>query len=271
MLVACHNRRQTTLRCLASLTESATLARVAVKLYVYDDGSSDGTSAALRSTYPTCSITVGNGSAFWARSMSVVESLALAEASDRDTLFWLNDDVQLDVTAIDAAWKLTRDRTDAIAVLAAREPGRGKISYAGFRRSGWHPLGFEAVAPSESEVTCVDAFNGNMVAVPVSVARRLGGIDGDYSHALADIDYGLRAREQGIDVLLAPSSYGECPRNPPVARSRILADWERFRGPKGGGNYSSVRRFVLRHEPRKWPFAIWATYAKWWTNRAWPG
>ena len=50
----------------------------------------------------------------------------------------------------------------------------------------------------------VDAMNGNLVLVPRPTAERMGGIDGKFSHALADIDYATRARRLGHRLCLLP-------------------------------------------------------------------
>lgn len=146
---------------------------------------------------------------------------------------------------------------------AMRDPESGNITYSGFRRAGWHPLSFAMVEPCDHPQP-IDTFNGNLVCVPIPVARTLGGIDGEFAHAWADIDYGLRAREAGIPVVLAPGSYGACQRNAPNHSDSILTQWRRHRSRKGGGEPTSIRRLVKRHEPAKWPWAQWASVGLWW-------
>ena len=125
---------------------------------------------------------------------------------------------------------------------------------------------FALVAPNDS-LQSIDTFNGNLVMVPVSVARLLAGLDGGFSHALADIDYGLRCGRSNVNVLLAPMTYGNCPRNAVPPRGDLWADWLAFIGPKGGGNCTSVRRILRKSNPRSWPLFMAGTYVLWWVRR----
>lgn len=261
LLLACHNRRSMTIRAIQDAAGSASAAGLNARFVLYDDGSTDGTADAVRDLELPVTVVSGDGTAFWAKSMSVAERRALTEATDEDWLVWLNDDVYLDRDAFTRL--VSRLIGDMILVGAMRDPDSGDVSYSGFRRVGWHPLGFTIVEPGD-QLQPIDAFNGNLVCVPVPVARTLGGIDGEFSHAWADIDYGLRAREAGVPVLLAPGTYGTCPRNVPNHSGSILARWRRHRCRKGGGEPASIERLIRRHEPAKWPWAQWASVALWW-------
>lgn len=261
LLLACHNRRSMTIRAIQDAASSASAAGLNAHFVLYDDGSTDGTADAVRDLELPVTVVSGDGTAFWAKSMSVAERRALTEATDEDWVVWLNDDVQLDRDAFIRL--VSRLSGNMILVGAMRDPDSGDVSYSGFRRVGWHPLGFAIVEPGD-QLQPIDTFNGNLVCVPVPVARTLGGIDGEFSHAWADIDYGLRAREAGIPVLLAPGTYGACPRNAPSHSGSILTRWRRHRSRKGGGEPTSIQRLITRHEPGKWPWAQWASIVLWW-------
>lgn len=261
VILACHNRRTLTVRAVQDAADSALAAGLDAHFVLYDDGSTDGTADAVRELGLPATLISGDGTAFWAKSMSFAEKCALAEASDDDWVMWLNDDVHLDDDAL--ARLAPRLAGNSILVGAMRDPNSGELTYSGLRRAGWHPLGF-AVVDSSDRLQPIDTFNGNLVCVPVTVARALGGIDGEFAHAWADLDYGLRARAAGIPVLLAPGTYGTCPRNVPNRSGSILARWRRHRSRKGGGEPASVERLIRRHEPAKWPWAQWASTALWW-------
>lgn len=263
IILACYNRRALTIRAIQGAARSASRAGLEVDFVVYDDGSTDGTADAVRELGLPATLISGDGTAFWAKSMSFAEKCALAEASDDDWVMWLNDDVHLDDDAF--ARLSPRLARNSILVGAMRDPDSGELTYSGLRRSGWHPLSFAVVEPSD-RLQEVDTFNGNLVCVPVPVARALGGIDGEFAHAWADIDYGLRARETGTSALLAPGTYGACSRNVPNRSGSILARWRRHRSRKGGGEPASVKRLIRRHEPAKWPWAQWASTTLWWVR-----
>ncbi len=263
VLVACHNRRELTLEAARAVSSNVASVGRTMTLRVFDDGSSDGTSAALATEFPQARLLLGDGTAFWVRGMQKLEKDALADASPDDYLVWLNDDVALDPDAFARILQVSGSHPGAIVVGSTRDPTTGAITYGGFESSGWHPLAFRAVPPS-NEVRAVATFNGNLVFVPVEVARLLRGIDGRFSHGLADIDYGLRAKRLGIQVLLAPGNYGTCSRNAPDTNGPILKRWKRFIGPKGGGNLRSLWRFMGVHTPAKRIPAIAISYTLWW-------
>jgi GT2 family glycosyltransferase len=269
VIIACHNRRELTVRCIEKAQAAADYAGARISFTVFDDGSSDGTAEALTKMPASLRIMHGDGSAYWASGMAQAEASVLADAdvADDGLLLWLNDDVALDIAAFAKLRATIAGAPGSVIVGAVRDPLSGNTTYSGMRRAGIHPLRFEIVAPKDNPQS-IDAFNGNLVIVPVAVARHMGGIDGGFSHAFADIDYGLRCRRANVDVLLAPQTYGNCPRNEIPLRREVWADWLAFTGPKGGGNYSSVRRILGKGNPRSWPLFMAATYGLWWARRA---
>lgn len=261
-IAACHNRRALTVRAVVSLARAAQEAAVDIEFTIYDDGSTDETAQALAALGVCLNILPGDGSAFWASSMASAEAHALNLAVEGDSLFWFNDDVEFDTDALRIMLDCAATHPGAVVVGALRDPGSQVVTYGGFRREGWHPRGFRSV-PFNDRPTPVDTFNGNAVLIPVRSARQVGGIDGVFSHSLADIDYGLRCRSLSIPVIVAPGSIGSCARNL-VAPSGVKQQWSQFIGITGGGHFASTRRFIRRHEPAKWPAAIVVTYLLWW-------
>ncbi|TFD06090.1 glycosyltransferase family 2 protein [Cryobacterium sandaracinum] len=272
VIMACHNRRELTLRAVTSIIAAADAAGMAVDFTVFDDGSTDGTEGALRSLKVPILILRGDGSAYWARSMAAAESSVLARddlgTGPNEWIVWLNDDVTVDISAIlQFSYFFKSSVTSApmktVVVGAMRDPQTGGITYGGLTKTGWHPLRFTQVSPGVAPIR-IDTFNGNLVFVPVPVARALGGIDGDFSHALADIDYGMRCRRLQVPVVLLSATLGTCSRNHPDPEDGLARKWQRFIGAKGGGNFSSLRRIIHKDAPRLWPLYVAATYLLWW-------
>lgn len=268
VLIACHNRRELTISCIRSAKKAADHAKADISFIVFDDGSSDGTTEAVSALSVDAEILHGNGSAFWAKSMALAEAEALKKLSGRDHEFvlWLNDDVNLDRDAFSLLASVAEEAPCSVIVGPMRDPVSFETTYSGMRSAGFHPLRFEMVAPS-GVVQQVETFNGNLVMVPVLVAKKIGGIDGGFSHALADIDYGLRLGRAGVPVVLAPRTLGTCRRNEIRKRGNIRADWKAFIGPKGGGNYASLKRILRKSHRRSWACFITATYSLWWVRR----
>lgn len=267
VIIASHNRRELTVRAVERAAESASRSGLSIRFVVYDDGSSDGTADALRAMTTPVTVLEGDGTAFWAASMSVAEEHAMRGAGDGDWIVWMNDDILIDLDALDRVRPHLSAHPQSVFVASFREPGEATISYGGYRRiSRVHPLRVTPTQPGD-EIVPIDTMNGNLVFVPVSVVGTIGGIDGSFAHAAADTDFGLRCRRQGVPLLLLPGTYGSCARNPVATGSR-LSRWRAFTGPKGGGHPATLRRILRKHAPLHWPLLWSATYGLWWARQA---
>lgn len=261
VLIACHNRREVTLRCLRSLRAQDT--RVPMQVFLVDDGSTDGTADAVRAQFPEVHVVQGSGTLYWVGGMRLAHDAALAAGFE--DMLWLNDDVTLAPSAVGTllatlAEVTAGDRPDAIVVGAVQDPTRGTTAYSGLRRVGrYRHLLLERVEPQSVPIRC-DTQHGNVVLVPGPVRRRVGNLDGRYTHAMADVDYGLRATELGHPVWLAPGYAGTCSFNPQRAawEDPAIPRRERIRtvlGPKG----RPVREWV--HHSRRHGGPLWFVHA----------
>jgi GT2 family glycosyltransferase len=148
-----------------------------------------------------------------------------------------------------------------IAIGAVRDPVTGEVTYSGVNRSRVHPLRVDMVHPTDRPME-VDTFNGNVVLVSRAAFERIGRIDGEFEHAAADHDYGLRAADAGVPRLLAPATVGTCARNPggkPWA-DPSLTTRERFHVliSEKGHPPRSRAHYLRRHGGPVWP-VFWLT------------
>jgi GT2 family glycosyltransferase len=263
VLMACHNRRELTLSCLRAFEAAAQSAGVAVRYYIADDGSTDGTVESVMLLGLDVQLIRGSGNDYWAKSMAIAEEAALgdSETSFDDYLVWLNDDVEIYETALKNLLDVAM-ASRCVAVGSLKDLQSGEATYGGLKRSGIHPLNYRLV-PESDQLQSVDTFNGNLVVVSACVALDTGGIDGAYSHGLADIDYGLRCKTLGIQMWVLPAFSGTCSRNPELIHKGLLDAWLDFTGTKGGGNLKSILRFLRKNVGPSGPiFLVW-TYLKW--------
>ena len=205
VLMTCHNRKQTTLRCLQSLVAAVQESKSKVEveqwkfdLFIVDDGSTDGTSAAIKNWYNSeilhstsfiLHLIRGNGSLYWAKGMALAWSEALKyeqlHSSTSNFNFnyflWLNDDTILNKEALASILHLQPTPTPSLIVGALTDE-RGKMIY-GLEMTG--------------------ALNGNVVLIPRQIYKRVGIICGKYAHAWADCDYGYQVEKAGFKMVSA--------------------------------------------------------------------
>ncbi len=256
-VLASYNRVERTLACLESLfAQRIPDWDVEVSAVLLDDASPDGTSAAVSGAFPSVRVLHGDGSMFWNGGMRA--AFAVARQEDPDLYLWLNDDVTLDPGALGtllATRARLRARGDEPAVVSGsvRDPVTGRVTYGGVRRNAaLRPLRFDLVQPGEEPVE-VETMHGNCVLLSREVVRRTGDLEPGYSHAMGDLDYGLRARAAGCSVWLTPGTVGTCPDNPGVEMTGTLTEqWHRLHGVKG------------------LPPADWRIFARRWAGPAWP-
>ena len=227
VLMTCHGRCEQTLSCLGLLMRQLMSNG---RVFLVDDGSTDGTVAAVAGLNDKrVNVISGNGSLHWAKGMRKAWEAAVAERQDWDGYLWLNDDTELREDAI--AKMLSANDGEKIVVVEL-ENEEGKIVY------GMRPGGL---------------FTGNCVFVPRKVYERLGMICGEYSHAWADSDYAMQARRAGIGVVSA-GIVGRVEGHPNRPSLRGLALRERIgmlRNPKGWNLHD-----LWLYRRRNWGYAV---------------
>ncbi|WP_161958086.1 glycosyltransferase [Azospirillum palustre] len=262
-VIACHNRRAVTLRCLEALDAAARrISDFDIETILVDDGCTDGTASAVAELFPATRIVTADGTLWWAGAMALGLRSGSAES---DFQLWLNDDVVLRPDAL-ARLVETHDRwlrdhgrplIVAGSVLSTED---GSVTFGGGRRSGFHPLRSVRLPVSDLPRDC-ELVNGNVLLVPRAAASRLGGIDPVFAgvQSMADTDYGLRALALDIDVAVAPGWSGHCDRDtrPPPWRDPDLSLVARLRAVTGprGRPWRAWFVFARRHGGPLWP--VW--------------
>jgi len=266
VLMTCHNRRATTLRCLQRLFQQVLPASVTLHVYLVDDGSTDDSGPAVRAAFPGVTLIPGDGSLFWCEGTRLAWRHAASAAPG--FYLWLNDDVVLRDGALETLLAVTRNDCSRAAVVVGSccDPETRKHSYGGHLLSGRrrHPARLSPVVPDPIHALACDTFNGNCVLITRAAFQRLGLVR-RFKHAMGDTDYGLLARRNGIPVLVAPGYLAECAAhasgqtwlNPALSRRqrwRMLvgrkvlppADWWRLLWTHAG-----LRAFLY------WPVPYW--------------
>ena len=258
VLITCHNRREQTLGCLGAL-RGQDLPNADLRVYLTDDGSTDGTGAAISAVDLPIRVVAGSGELYWAAGMAMAERAAMGD--DPDLLLWLNDDVILDPDGLAALMVVHEHAPEAIVVGTVRDPDTSGKTYGGRNRRGRHPQRFSSV-PQVDQIQGANAFNGNVVLIPRSARNTVGPIDGSFAHAYADDDYSLRASKLFVPILCAAGTVGICRPNPAgAAPTSVRASWNQLQAPKGLPWRSQVR-YLRRHGGLLWPAYLAWGYGK---------
>lgn len=251
VVMACHNRREKTLAALRALAaQRGDNAEVGVHLV--DDGSTDGTSDAVRAEFPDAEILPGDGGLYWNGGMRV--AFVAAQERDPDHYLWLNDDTVLDDTALRVLLETAAAQPDAIVAGSTRDPDTSELTYGGVHRPDRsRPLRFALVPPGDQPREC-ETMNGNAVLIPRAVARVVGNLEPAYRHGMGDYDYGLRARRAGCPVWIAPGTVATCARNPEAV-------------PGGRPLRQELARLA---DVKNLPARDWLVFSRRWAGPAWP-
>ena len=236
-LTTCYNRKELTLRALSSLFAQTLPAGFHIEVWLVDDGSSDGTGAAVRSFFPSVAVLDGTGDLYWAGGMRFGWDRIVKNCSV-DYLLVFNDDISLYPSAVSRLLATANDLhasgCDAFAVAGAfNDHVLGAVAYGGVvRNSCWHPLRFRKLTPGGTGQEC-DTLNMNLALISKGALRQIGFLSPEFTHAKADYDFGLRLRAAGGRIVLAPGYMGECSRrelsNIPHGGSLSFSFAERWR------------------------------------------
>ena len=255
-VMAAYNRKDLTLSCIRSL-RSQCATDVDLDIYVLDDASSDGTAHAIRDRFPDVVLLHGDGQQYWNGGMR--RAFGAAIANDHDYYLWMNDDTALDdgvlQLLLDVETNLRHSGShEAIVVGTTRHPDTGELTYGGrVRPSRWRPQHWVLVQPGDEPREC-ETMNGNTVLIPRSVVRRVGNIDPAFVQQMGDHDYGLRAREAGCTIWVAPGTVGTC-----ASRPLRKTDEQPLRS-------ELSRLWSIKEQP----FRPWIVFSRRWAGALWP-
>ncbi len=245
------NGRDDTLRCLAALGE---LRGEPVGIVCVDNGSTDGSVAAVREAFPAVHVVETGANLGFAGGNNAGITHALEQGAEWVVL--LNNDATLEAGAIDAFRAAARRHPEA-GVLAGKlffdeppdriwfagQPYYPAIGYAG------RPYGYrKRDAPRYRRPREVGRAVGALMAVPRDVVEQVGVMDDALFLYVEDVEWCLRVRSAGRPVWLVPDA---------VARHRVSAS---SGGEHGSlhAKYYGVRNTIVvceRHRPLPAPLA----------------
>ncbi len=216
VLLATHNRREMLGRCLAALA-AQTQDPADFEVIVADDGSTDGTVAALAELSTPFELRLIEH----AKAGKPVVLNAAIEAARGEVCLFIDDDVIASpgLVAEHLAAHRREPRTLGIGKLVQREPQGGDWYTETFTRA-WNDH-FAELDTRPAQWT--DCYGANFSA-PRSVLTAVGGFLGEVP-TVEDFDIAYRLTQAGLAVRFLPAA--EAVHDDQKTRARMLADLER--------------------------------------------
>lgn len=263
VLLTCHNRRKKTLTCLCSFFEANKPCGYKFDIYLVDDGSTDGTSDAVKKNYPDVVIIKGDGNLFWAGGMRLAWKSAI-KIKEYDVFLLLNDDVVLYRDFIDnliktEEYSLLKNNRTGIYSGATIDSKTKKTTYGGYKiKTNHFVVKYKLLNPTDFPQKC-ELANANILWISKDTIDIIGIFDEQYTHGIADFDYSMQAVKNSIPVYLAPNIGGECVhdhgdswRKRNVSLSNRIAY---LKSPKGIA-YKEYLYYIKKHFPMFLPYSF---------------
>jgi GT2 family glycosyltransferase len=201
-----YNRVEKTLSCLENLFNCFLPKEYDLNVYIADSNSPDNTEKIIKKKFPDVYIFNVGDNVFWNQGMR----LAWDRASkiNPDFFLWLNDDTHLYKNSIKEILNDYSYKKNSI-IVGVTEDGKD-LSYGGRRNFK------ENILKPNGSPQKIKIMNGNFVLVPKQVFEIVGYLNYRFSHSLGDIDYGLRALKNRINIYCTSKIVGYCSKNESV-------------------------------------------------------
>ncbi|MFT3989909.1 MAG: glycosyltransferase family 2 protein [Luteolibacter sp.] len=256
IIIPVHNRREITLKCLATLKRQGVFDLCQVILI--NDGCTDGTREETRENFPEVTILDGDGNLFWTGGIKMGMEYAMAQGAP--SVIWLNDDCLPADGAIRTLLERAEEFPKAILGAQSYEPDGHTFSYSGGYVRSRQPVRHA----KPGEIAECEWLHGNLVLIPRTVIESICYPDTKrFPHYHGDFSYTHRAWKNGIRLLLLGDCMGFCASSATL-HSRLLSD-------------EPVISFIKRHFSKRygcyWPAQLgleletngwrgWFRYAK---------
>ena len=213
VIIPVFNRRETTLQSLRQL-QSLDWSGADVAIAVVDDGSTDGTSDAVRRDYPSVVVLQGDGDLWWTGAINMGLRYAVSENAKYALL--LNDDLDLDLQFFSKLWPVAEANPEALVsgvkVIRGNDDVERVVSgpflVEGFLRQVTNPgSGNRIEELQEKESIPCDLLGGAVLLIPLEIISEIGYLDTKrFPHNWGDFDFTRRANLQGFPCLVATAA-----------------------------------------------------------------
>lgn len=256
ILLTVHNRREKTLTCLENIYSQNNIEDLSIKVFMTDDGCTDGTTESVNKKYPDVKIIHGNGDLFWNRGMFLAWQTA-QRTDNYDFILWLNDDTKLMNDSISRLIKFSNVvKNKSIIVGSTLESENNPVFSYGGKTSG---IKQSPLYPDDNKLKICTTFNGNIVLIPKFVYEKCGIIDNYFHHSFGDVEYGFRTTKNGIINYIAPGYYGYCVHNNPIPifRRKCFSLIKRYKLLYSPLGYNPIEAFYMNRKYFSFLSSLW--------------
>lgn len=210
-----HNRRDLTLQCLKSLSRVKS-DKFTTKIIIVDDGSTDGTSEAIRTHHPEVEIIQGDGNLWFTEGTNVGVRAALKY--EPDYVLMINDDQVFDDKFLDYMLETAESNPRSIVgslLLLWDEPH--KLFQVSPKwetwRAGWQLWQDQTIWTIPDKPWEVGIIVGNCVLVPTEAFKQHGLMNSRRYPNFGDAEFTPRLKKKGWKLLIDPRARVFCQPN----------------------------------------------------------
>ena len=217
IVIPVFNRKELTRKCLVSLYEQTYRN---FKVIIVDDGSTDGTSETITSSFPHVIVLKGNGNLWWAgaTNLGVTYALEHSNSFSSDFVLTLNNDLEAPTDYLEKihAFGCARGKS-LIGSVSLEYNNPDIISFCGVK---WNSFWAKQSPIAQKFEYCYknllnsngciesDFLSGRGTLIPLLLFKEIGLYDNaNFPQYAADDDFSLRAKRYGYKLLIKPDIF----------------------------------------------------------------
>jgi len=208
VVIPVHNRCDLTVAMLRTMV-AQTCSDLSIT--VVDDGSTDGTSEAIRDEFPDVRLIVENGNQWWTGSINRgIEAVLEGGFSEDDFVLVINDDLEVGEDYVEVLLKASESNGGAIVGSVNVDIKDPAVIVQGGARVNWWYAKHKPVNNgrrldefAKGTVVEVDYLSGRGVLFPIRVFQDVGLYDENWFQQCGDLELPVRASRRGYRLVMS--------------------------------------------------------------------